>query len=819
MLTTLGLFESFPLENITFACRLIDPVEADECYRTHLDTSSAPVLATIQRLRQFAALVDGQLGQLVAQGALDIYRNVVIAQPTHETITAKSFLNRIAPTPIHLVPSLALARRYAAHSLLMEAPEHFIADTVNVRVSGVFQIRPPDALARLERVRGWVRARSPALLEFATRAAAVREFGRRNPPVGVPSVGGKLELRPIPKELEWSDSDLVVLQFLRQSTEEQRETQARPHVPTAAAILKFVDDRTASLAAPLGAVSASQTRDDVLAFLSDIGVAAPWEDWVAHDERELYTEWERTSVFAPTGKPDAAAKDAHASVRRDFGQLPVYAIDDSGAKELDDGISVEPAAPTASGEPSWWVHVHVADPTALLVPSHPLAHLARDRDHTEYFPERTLPMIPEWFSAKHHLSLGSPADRTAAQRVLTFSSRVDATGTVLESSVEPAVVRNIKMLTYSSVDAVFGSSPSSGTKLYNVALPPEFDFAALASPSRTTDDALLPADTATQVDLRTLHELATSLGRQRVASSAIAWFQPRAAVAVSPSLSSHHILSPKPQFYASSPLITYTTPPTASSSSSSSMSPSQFLVAEHMVAANRVAARFLHSRGLAAPFRSQLPVTATGDLSTVFAMRDPVTGEVPLAAPLLHGLSFGSATTSPSAAPHAVMGIQDEAGYVRATSPLRRYGDMLVHWQIKAALLPRSARAASALFDPPEMARHINRMEVINERRGKISRQAEAFWALFVLRGKLGGEDEVASALLGKLTCLPMRDAKHSKYDGSWNQPVLVPELGLRAQLQTRLEGEAPKAGVSAKVKVVDIILSNRPRLIVELKP
>ncbi|KAK4699306.1 hypothetical protein P7C70_g6957, partial [Phenoliferia sp. Uapishka_3] len=826
VLTPVGVFERFPLRSMTFASpSFITPERAEECRVSYPNTESPAARSTIQELRQFSALVDSHIGQLVSKGAHALHRNITTFLPEETTVTAAfllDFLDQQSPGSPSAGPSAytTKARLYAAHSILIDNAECFLADSVDLRTSGKFLVRSPDAVALIQLVRNWVRGRSPEILSFATRAAAVRQKGRANPPVGVASQSSPLALHPLPKALHWSDSDLLVIRFLQQSNLEERDVQLRPLFSTAATILKLVDSATSRLPSPLGPDSSSQGRDECLAFLSEIGVAAPWEDWVAHDQRELYADWDRNSIYVPNldyHKENNAMEDPHGSVRRDFGELAVYTIDDSGAKELDDGISIEPSLPSSSGAPSWWIHVHIADPTSILTPTHPLAVLARDRDHTEYFPERTLPMIPEWFSERNNLSLGSTSNSDRqGQKVLTLSARIDETGYVLDTDVTTAIVRNVKKLTYNAVDEAFGFVAPPRTKLYNIDLPPDFDFASLRGPERSTEDVSLKTDKEAQLDLAAMHAIALGLGQRRVDSSAIAWFQPRASVSVSPSLSHSHVLSPVPRLYVNSPLVTLTTP------NEHSMSPSQILVSELMIAANRVAARFCAERGLPVPFRSQKPPTVVGELEDLLAKRKPITGEVSMSDMFSQGVTFGPAENSITPKPHSVMGINDEYGYVRATSPLRRYSDMLVHWQMKSALLPRSIRPSRAAFSDSEMMHLISGMDLVQSTRGRISKEAEKFWALYVLKGKLAARDqernETTRHLLANLSCFALQEPLYSEFEGLWSQKVLIPELGLRGKLVLNTQEEAPGIGTTAKVDLKDIVLSNRPKFVVGLK-
>ncbi|MFM2158237.1 MAG: hypothetical protein RLZZ124_711, partial [Cyanobacteriota bacterium] len=105
-------------------------------------------------------------------------------------------------------------------------------------------------------------------------------------------------------------------------------------------------------------------------------------------------------------------------------------------------------------------------------------------------------------------------------------------------------------------------------------------------------------------------------------------------------------------------------------------SPSRSLVAEAMILAGAVAARFGIEHGLALPYRSQLPA----ELPAPQELQALPDGAVRFAA-IKRCLSRGLMGTSP--APHFSLGLP---AYVQATSPIRRYGDLVVQRQILAVL-------------------------------------------------------------------------------------------------------------------------------------
>ena len=105
-------------------------------------------------------------------------------------------------------------------------------------------------------------------------------------------------------------------------------------------------------------------------------------------------------------------------------------------------------------------------------------------------------------------------------------------------------------------------------------------------------------------------------------------------------------------------------------------SPSRALVAEAMILAGAVVAAFGVEHGLALPFRSQLPA----DLPAAAELNALPEGAVRFAA-IKRCLSRGLMGTTPAA--HFSLGL---SAYVQATSPIRRYGDLVVQRQIAAVL-------------------------------------------------------------------------------------------------------------------------------------
>ena len=118
-------------------------------------------------------------------------------------------------------------------------------------------------------------------------------------------------------------------------------------------------------------------------------------------------------------------------------------------------------------------------------------------------------------------------------------------------------------------------------------------------------------------------------------------------------------------------------------------SPSRLMVAEAMILAGAVVAEIGQRSGLALPYRSQLPA----ELPPKAELEQLPDGPVRHAA-IKRCLSRGLTGTSPSS--HFSLGLP---AYVQATSPIRRYADLVVQRQLEALLHGGTPLDAPALQD------------------------------------------------------------------------------------------------------------------------
>ena len=140
--------------------------------------------------------------------------------------------------------------------------------------------------------------------------------------------------------------------------------------------------------------------------------------------------------------------------------------------------------------------------------------------------------------------------------------------------------------------------------------------------------------------------------------------------------------------------------------------PSRNLVAEAMILAGAVVADLGSRHAMALPYRNQLPATLPSQAELSALPPGPVRH-----AAIKKCLGRGLTSTTPAA--HFSLGLQ---AYVQATSPIRRYGDLLVQRQLLAHSQGLDPLSSDAMLDL------INQMEIGIRQAVAISREDQRHW-------------------------------------------------------------------------------------------
>lgn len=736
------------------------------------DSARQARLSLIQELRLFEREVL-DLGNFYHRSLQDIYANTRAKDPNQwSTIKVQEVLKAYPPAAnAHLH-----AARVAIHRFFVAHPESFRCDDPHA-FTLTFHVVPLNEFKNFRLVRGWLRTGAPEITGFITKAKHIVNMSRR-----LDETRNERRLRMADDEVPaFEDADRAIISFLKASIRRPSRLQVDMYSGLVGTLVKKV-----------GAYDEDITSNVVFDFLQDIGAVPPWEDFTSLYRERSFQEAGFLPVShykdIPRNGLDGLPKDdQHAAIRHDWGELPVYVIDSEDAEELDDGVSIEPTA----DDGSTWIHAHIADPTTHLPPSHPLAVKAAQRATTLYFPQETYPMLPPQFGQVNG-GLTPCTDNHSYQEVLTFSAKIDASGCIVDSAVRPGVVRNVQIVSYASVDASWGWVVDPGTYPFGRPLSERLSRSSLSQEHHKNLDSLRAVAEKIRLVRMTPQVPYVSLPVGNV------YFEDKPVPTNPP-----HIH--QPTLWKGFPVLSYRVERVADS-------PARRVIEEVMITACRVAGRFCTANGLPGLYRTQEPPTATGG-PLYRQLQLPSTTELDLKQMVQLGLTFNRSSYSTDPTGHAGLGIlAKDGGYIRATSPLRRFTDMIMHWQIKHALLPGSRRPLISREAMQDYAEQMLSRE-LNARR--LSQQSGAYWVAkfidFWLRFRK--DEPVLQSIHGVVTTAPV----FSSYIREMETRIFLPKIGRAGYLYTPRGKDVPGIGTDVTVKVDRVNFGGGQRVVVKL--
>ncbi|EIW70565.1 hypothetical protein M231_04423 [Tremella mesenterica] len=746
-----------------FPQSLLDPSVAERCWSPALieaygrdeDISTTEIEGMLIARREAVMVM-----RRIMRETEDMLNQLSTSKPGSVENVFKTFANEREQTSISIVstaeyllderegsiPPHGLAA-YATQTMLMRKPEMFLADTMNMWSSGKFIMRSKEEYRRLVRVSKISLAETKEdreLLDaFVQKCQQAIDFSRSM------SKGKTGEIELVEHDLpQWSEIDKDIISVLYLRLAERRSIQYSPARIISTSILRAIDRYPSEII----------EEGLVLRFLCDIGVRSPWDILVSS---RVLREQQQASIISSTQlqpSGDFLKGNELDSLREDFSDQTVYVIDEASAEELDDGISLQ----RIHNSEDVWVHVHIADPTKYIQPSDPAAIHASFQGSSLYDPSRSIPLFPLDI-IKKELSLGAKVERNEGrQGVMTFSARITKKGDVLDMKVRLGWIKSPKVMTYSSVDQLLGDPTNHVIRPFDTLPSTSTTF---QSPEVTQEDIN---------NLKQLREIAITLRRVRLFRSGLDWSQPWANVNILSSLPptpidsfSYQTIPSQSRFYLNSPPLDYTIPSRGTSS---------WVVAEYMVLAGRLAARFCSSNDLPVLYRGMaipdiLPSSNSNQsqmtLDELLSRRDPENFLSTTKDVLASGLFMSTVTLSPIPLSHWALGISEKKGYLRVTSPLRRFDDMLVHWQIKSFLARKKGLGAIRLTEM-EIKTLMMRSEMGQRRVKNASQDADIWWQVQAIeRFRNGGSSSLrlSNTASSEITKLHKTSSQHDQND------------------------------------------------------
>ncbi|KAG0641330.1 hypothetical protein HOY80DRAFT_902541 [Tuber brumale] len=694
------------------------------------------------------------------------------------------------------------AMLYAVHTALMGDGLHFMGDRGMHRATNIFRVRSKTDVRMIDSVTELIRktataderrsadqsGRMPAedtgrkiMARFIDKANYLIDLSREYEKEVL--VGGKkssplVETVEI-EELKWEENDKFFIEYVK------------------ARVLKYGLQKTPIDGLAPVILRATNRYGDVLdalaadTFLREIGAWSKWENTSLHQsdldlpglgKSELGDEDEdRLQPLNQEGEIEKLGlTDAMHDVRKDWGDMQVFTIDDPDAKEIDDGVSLERVSDTEN-----WVHVHIANPTAFIPEDHWIAEIAKRRATAHYLPDKFYSMLPEGITG---IFLGVAPNKP----VMSISTKVNDKGEILDYKIQAGFVQNVRRTTYDAVDLALGSYQT-------VNFTADLRIGRFPKSLRVTTKA--EKFTPEQFrDLQKLRDIAITVRRRRARDGLIAVTSASLQVEVYNGLGSrnHPYNSSYPVLYRGHPAVRLT----AADSGALELRDSQLMVSEMMSLANNVASIWSRERGLAMPYRVmeydyRRPDVVKAIEETVLPRRTDL-GHPPFDSTIRWLMLLGQTRLEASPGPHMLMGLP--TGYTKTTSPLRRYADMLAQYQIQSVLLNQSPKTAAQL-EPIIVS-----LQRTEQTAKHISKEANRLWSAVAIKRawEIGLEKYTFPE---KLTFLVME-----KHCSPTPCNGIVRELGLVGKMcfANKRDEVKVRVGDVVSVKIHDVRLSER---------
>lgn len=789
---------------------LISANLAERCGTDPITSSAQELKARVEALKQLREITLAAEQAANGSNVAERQRNIDVYNLVRSRELRKWSKTSVSEVTKMLYSEPTFLEYLGTHKFLMHHSLKYVADQDYLKTQ-TFNVRPIEDVEEIQTVLRWIMA----YREWKNSPGPYKRFIEKARPLlqAYDEDKTRRDSGPMtqePAKHTWTESDTVILGFLLRSLQLQRSIQMNPYALGRSAILKHLY--------PGQEVSDSMTHETLI----KLGVLAPWQDLlVLLPEFDINLEPEATSPRAIAekalversystaglmagqvlGPEDFHPTDPLESVRHDFGNARVFIVDDVGAEELDDGFSLEriPSEPD-----NHWIHVHIADPAHLLHPGHALCHQARNRGSTLYFLQKSYPLFPT--TLMHHptrgLSLGSDAMNGSPNKVITFSTKVDGNANVLDYTVRAGLIRNIKKATYDSVDRALGVPPAAIG--YPFGLPPK----NIPGPSISEHDL---------EDLRVLYRLANDQVQKRFREDRISFTMEVAKLArtsLNPNIRSPTM---KPSVFNGFPELSYSVGGAAVDDVGS-----RNMISEMMKLACRVASRFALDHNL--PFLRRgtdaIMASTQSAYDEILAQRSPYS-YVPLHTNLERIAISPPATFSLAPKQHHPLAIPEGEGYSRATSPLRRFEDIVAHWQLHHALLGSKAPSRPP-FDADALEKYIPELSAkdLSTRQGHM-RNTNFFVLMFLKRwmnATAKGAKRPFGDPLASMTAYTISMIQNN-FMGSYGCHVHLPELGIKAQLVGLSAGFTLPLSTELRVKAKYVDLGiQRPKLVVELE-
>eukprot|EP01027_Heterolobosea_sp_BB2_P005506 GEZU01008412.1.p1 GENE.GEZU01008412.1~~GEZU01008412.1.p1 ORF type:complete len:1072 (-),score=269.80 GEZU01008412.1:161-3376(-) len=427
-------------------------------------------------------------------------------------------------------------------------------------------------------------------------------------------------------------------------------------------------------------LNVSHRNNEVYNMCIKLGIFSPYENihLLKSGLNRAFPSWAERLAYDIYKNP---SPDPDVDIRRDLTHLQSFAIDSiEHTVEVDDAISLE-----VRPDGQEWVYVHIADVTRYLSLGSEMDTLASSRASSIYLPEHRIPMLPYRISVDT-ISLSSKKTNYA----LTFAARIGSDGRVEEYDIFPSTLSSVTRLDYTEIDDWFNNSNQH-------------------------------ADNPTFNTMKRLFELATNRLTYRLKNGAVHMNTPHTELD----------LIDVPSGYNNTNDIHDKEVRISISNEYSSYS--QRIVSEAMIMAGEIAAHFAAAKSIPIPYRGTYGQALVKNnnprhieqCTKLYSCGKPISDAELCKLVIAQNSRYRHLPTvcmQRQPTPHVTLGL---GAYTQCTSPIRRYSDVLVHYQLKAAL-----RGQKAPLDWEELSNVVTSLDALTQTISTLQKNSERFWLI-----------------------------------------------------------------------------------------
>ncbi|KAI1431457.1 mitochondrial protein cyt-4 [Xylaria sp. CBS 124048] len=640
----------------------------------------------LRKMMQFAQ--DSESVYMENSDTLDAAGSLICDPTQHTYFTLHEIADRLVGRGKIDVVEFNTRYLYAVHRALLQDDAYFRPlRHVGHNRSYLFEVSPRSEVNLVQNIKSLARNyaeaqgdvknknldnTSSSIESFAKKAQKLIDASRKNRAYTESGIVGPshkaTKLNP-----QWTETDLQILQFI-ELWASYRKYAAHSYIQSLGSQLLRAVDRYESYLPVTG-----------WTFLQEIGWIPPWEIPARYNLRLPGVGIKRGGGYIRplTAQLEDMNQDKLASIRQPLVGSTAYCIDDITAHEIDDAVSLE----RTSNPEEFWIHVHVADPASSIAPTTKVAQYAELIPESIYLAGHVEAMLPpEIIHDKFSLAPGRPS--------LTFSALVNTNGDVLDERISANTLDKVVYITYHDTVSVLGEAkitPADDEALWGIGSKPKSPVPnrKMSRPEDLTESQ--------KSDLAVLSKLGKAMQAKRLEKGATPFFTPRPRATVD--FDDVKKIEAKDFIAASGD-------PSIFISGTDGIRVD--LVENAMKMANEIAARWCFKRGIPIPYRTQPHAARNAELARQY-MRDVLIPMLASGARVegavwrhMHSL-IGVDQVSTTPKPHFLLGTDM---YTKATSPLRRYSDLIVHWQIEATLLEEARRGSEIVIEQKPKGDH-----------------------------------------------------------------------------------------------------------------